>query len=65
MAGSKLSPDTKAPASGRYEIVGQRGGRAGVERTVVKGEPRPPTPHRDEGYCIADRTKNGSGQSDQ
>lgn len=62
MSGKKLSPGTKAPASGQYEIVGPRGGRTGVERTVVKGEPLPPTPNRNEGYRIADRTNNGSGR---
>lgn len=63
MAPRKLTPGTKAPASGQYEIVGPRGGRTGVERTVVKGEPLPPTPHPKEGYRIADRTKNESGKS--
>ena len=63
MAGKKLTPGTKAPASGQYEIIGPRGGRTGVERTVVKGEPLPPTPNRNEGYRIADRTKNGSGRT--
>lgn len=61
MVAKKLSPGTKASASRRYEIVGTRGGRTGVERTVVKGEPLPPSPHRNEGYRIADRTRNGSG----
>ncbi len=32
----------KAPSSGQYELVGPRGGRTGVERTVVAGEPLPP-----------------------
>ena len=63
MPGNKLSPGTKAPASGQYEIIGPRGGRTGVERTVVKGEPLPPTPNPNEGYRIVDRTKNGSGRS--
>lgn len=65
MAGIKLSPGTRAPASGQYEIVGPRGGRTGVERTVVTGEPLPPTPHRNEGYRIVDRTRNGSVKSDR
>lgn len=58
----KLTPGTKAPASGQYEIVGPRGGRTGVERTVVKGERLPPTPNARESYRIADRTKNNSGK---
>jgi hypothetical protein len=57
-----LTPGTKAPASGQYEIVGPRGGHTGVERTVVKGEPLPPTPHAGATYRIADRTKNKSGK---
>lgn len=54
-------PGQKAPASGQYEIVGQRGGRTGKERTVVKGEPLPPTPSGGQKYRLADRTKNKSG----
>jgi hypothetical protein len=63
MSGKKLTPGTKAPVSAQYEIIGPRGGRTGVERTVVRGEPLPPTPHKNEGYRIADRTNNGSGKS--
>ena len=55
-------PGEKAPASGQYEIVGPRGGRTGEERTVVRGEPLPPTPQPGQGYRIADRTKNRSGR---
>jgi hypothetical protein len=62
MTGKKLTPGTKAPASAQYEILGPRGGRTGAERTVVRGEPLPPTPRAGEGYRIADRTKNGSGR---
>ncbi len=59
---SKLKPGEKAPASGQYEIVGPRGGHTGVERTVTKGEPLPPTPGQGQGYRIADRTKNNAGK---
>jgi hypothetical protein len=59
----KLTPGMRAPASGQYEIIGPRGGHTGVERTVVKGEPLPPTPNTGETYRIADRTKNNSGRS--
>lgn len=62
MSGKKLTPGTKAPASGQYEIVGPRGGRTGVERTVVRNEPLPPTPNPGETYRIADRTNNASGK---
>jgi hypothetical protein len=41
---NKLKPGRPAPFSGQYEIVGPRGGRTGVERTVTKGEPLPPPP---------------------
>jgi hypothetical protein len=58
----KLTPGTKAPVSGQYEIVGPRGGRTGVERTVVRAEPLPPTPNKGETYRIADRTNNASGK---
>lgn len=62
MAGRKLTPGTRAPVSAQYEIIGPRGGRTGVERTVVRGEPLPPTPNPGEKYRIADRTNNGSGK---
>jgi len=62
MADKKLTPGTRAPVSAQYEILGPRGGRTGVERTVVRGEPLPPTPNPGETYRIADRTNNGSGK---
>ena len=55
-------PGEKAPASGQYEIIGPRGGRTGQERTVVRGEPLPPTPDSGQSYHIVDRTKNKSGR---
>lgn len=57
-----IKPGSKAPASGQYEIIGSRGGHTGTERTVVRGEPLPPTPKPGQGYVIADRTKNGAGR---
>lgn len=62
MAPKKLTPGTPAPASGQYEIVGPRGGRTGVERTVVRNEPLPPTRAPGESYRIADRTNNKAGK---
>ena len=56
-----LTPGTKAPASGQYPILGSRGGNTGTERTVVKGEPLPPTPQKGQTYGSPDRTKNGAG----
>jgi hypothetical protein len=58
----KLTPGSKAPASGQYEIIGPRGGRTGEERTVVRGEPLPPPPRSGQTYEIADRTKNNAGK---
>lgn len=58
----KFKPGDRAPVSGQYEILGPRGGRTGKERTVVRGEPLPPTPQPGQGYRIADRTKNKSGR---
>jgi hypothetical protein len=57
-----LKPGAIAPRSGQYEIIGQRGGHTGVERTVTKNEPMPPTPHSGQTYRMADPTKNGSGR---
>ena len=55
-------PGEQAPASGQYEIVGPQGGGTGKERTVVRGEPLPPTPKPGQGYKISDRTRNDSGR---
>ncbi len=54
-------PGETAPFSGQYEIIGPRGGKTGTERTVVKGEPFPPTTEKGQSYHITDRTKNKSG----
>ncbi len=62
MSKKNLKPGTKAPASGQYEIIGTRGGRTGEERTVVRGEPLPPTPKPDQRYHLVDRTKNKAGR---
>ncbi|MEW6661975.1 MAG: hypothetical protein AB1447_06250 [Bacillota bacterium] len=51
-------PGEKVPRSGQAEIIGSRGGRTGNERTVVKGEPFPPTPKPGQGYKITDPTKH-------
>lgn len=53
-----LTPGTRAPRSGLYEIVGPRGGRTGEERTVTKGEPLPPTPASGQRY----RPPSGRGR---
>lgn len=51
-------PGETAPVSGQYEIVDSTGTGTGVERTVVKGEPFPPTPNEGEGYVLVDKTKH-------
>lgn len=51
-------PGEKADRSGQYEITGPRGGRTGVERTVTKGEPLPPTPEKGQRYRLVDPTKH-------
>ncbi|MFA5228596.1 MAG: YjzC family protein [Candidatus Paceibacterota bacterium] len=53
----QYTPGEKAPNSGQYEIIGTRGGRTGTERTVVKGEPLPPTKKSGETYILVDKTK--------
>lgn len=51
-----------APYSGQYEIIGPRGKRTGVERTVVKDKPFPPTLKPGQTYQLVDPTKNNSGK---
>lgn len=53
---SGLKPGQTAPKSGQYQIQGPRGGK-GPERTVVRGEPMPPTPSRGSTYTLVDPTK--------
>jgi hypothetical protein len=57
-----LKPGQIAPRSGQYVQVGPRGGRTGDERTVVRGEPMPPTPKPGMGYQLVDPTRNGAGR---
>ena len=52
-----LKPGKEAPFSGQYVMVGPRGGHTGIERTVVKGEPLPPTLSAGQVYRIVDKTK--------
>ncbi|KKN87177.1 hypothetical protein LCGC14_0262080 [marine sediment metagenome] len=51
-------PGQKAPRSGQYGIEGPRGGKTGVERTVVKGEPLPPSEKTGQRYRLVDPTKH-------
>ena len=45
-----------AAISGQYGVVGPRGGETGVEITVVKGKPLPPTPKVGQGFVLVDKT---------
>ena len=56
--GGGFKPGQIVPHSGQAEIVGSRGTRTGVERTVVKGEHFPPTPKPRQSYVIVDKTKH-------
>ncbi len=60
--GKNLKPGQSAPRSGQYEIVGPRGGNTGQERTVVRGEPLPPTPKSGQTFRLVDPTRNRSGR---
>ena len=51
-------PGEKSRRSGQYEIIGPRGARTGVERTVTRGEPFPPTPEQRQRYTLVDPTKH-------
>ena len=51
-------PGSKANVSGQYGIIGPRGGNTNKERTVVKGEPFPPTPKPNQKYVLKDKTKH-------
>lgn len=53
-----LRPGQKAPRSGQYEMTGPRGGGTGIERTIVRNEPMPPTRSSGQGYRMVDPTKH-------
>lgn len=57
MTERNFKPGQKAPTSGKYEILGPRGGHSGIERTVVKNEPFPPTQQSGQTYVLVDKTK--------
>jgi hypothetical protein len=52
-----LKSGEEALFSGQYEMIGSRGKRTGTERTVVKGEPLPPTLNKGMTYRLVDKTK--------
>lgn len=53
-----FKPSEVAPISGQYQIVSETGKDLPVreERTVVKGEPFPPTPISGQKYRLVDKT---------
>jgi hypothetical protein len=57
-----FKPGETAERSGEYEIRGPRGGHTGRERTVVRGEPFPPTPQSGESYTLSRPAHNNSGR---
>jgi hypothetical protein len=58
----QFKPGHTAPYSGQYELVGPSGERTGEERTVVRGEPLPPTPLSGMRYVLCDPSNNGAGK---
>lgn len=48
----RYKPGQTVPKSGQAQIVGPRGGTTGEERTIVRGEPFPPTPKKGQTYII-------------
>lgn len=58
MAGKVLKPGHKAPVSGQYAIIDKDGRDTGVERTVVEGEPLPPTPQKGQTFVLKDKTRH-------
>ena len=62
MAKGTQKPGEIAGRSGVYGIVGSRGGDTGKERTVVKGEPLPPTPKAGQTYKMDRPAHNGAGK---
>ena len=51
-------PGERATISGQYEIIGSRGRKTGMERTVTQGEPFPPTRAKGQKYVLVDPTKH-------
>lgn len=56
-----FKPGQAAPYSGQYELVGPSGEQPGEERTVVRGEPLPPTPQAGMQYVLSDPSNNAAG----
>ncbi len=52
-----LPPGSRAPESGVYQVVGPRGRSTDTERTVVGGDPLPPTPKAGQRWRLAQPSK--------
>jgi hypothetical protein len=52
-----LLPGSRAPKSGVYQLVGPRGRSIGTQRTIVHGEPLPPTPEEGQRWRLFDSNK--------
>jgi len=60
---SSHKPGNIAPRSGQYKIIGPRGGSTGKgKRTIVRGEPFPPTPKAGQRYKMVNPTKHKSNK---
>lgn len=58
--GTGMRPGQRPPGSGQYEMVGPRGGRTGIERTVVKNEPLPPArKEKGRAWCLPGYSPSG------
>ncbi|MCJ7632767.1 hypothetical protein MUP77_10310 [Candidatus Bathyarchaeota archaeon] len=56
---SKINkPGQIADKSGQYGVVDKNGKKTGLEVTVTKGEPFPPTPKPNQGFVLNDKTKH-------
>jgi hypothetical protein len=51
-------PGERAEISGQYGLFDEEGHNTGLEATVVKGEPLPPTPKPNMTYKLTDPTKH-------
>ena len=55
---AQTKPGETCQQSGQYAVVNEYGQRVGTERTVVRGEPFPPTPKAGQGYVLVDPTRH-------
>jgi hypothetical protein len=53
-----LKPGTKSPVSGTGNIVGPRGGKTGLQTTVIENKPVPPTQKPGQTVVVPKPTKH-------